>query len=111
MINRRRSGARGTPAKVNVTAGLAAGEGVNSTSVSDGSHERVSFRPQPELTPGLGKPAPAAPTTLSWTGRGRSLRAIGVDAGMARAVDIGPVYRKSERNGNIAKTQHVHRAF
>ncbi len=51
MINRRRSGARGTPAKVNVTAGLAAGEGVNSTSVSDGSHERVSFRPQPEPTP------------------------------------------------------------
>jgi len=41
MINRRRSGARGTPAKVNATAGLVASEGVNSASVSDGSHERV----------------------------------------------------------------------
>ncbi|WP_218964302.1 hypothetical protein, partial [Sphingobium sp. IP1] len=41
VINRRRSGARGTPAKVNATAGLAASEGVNSASVSDGSHESV----------------------------------------------------------------------
>ncbi|WP_433527793.1 hypothetical protein [Sphingomonas paucimobilis] len=43
MINRRRSGARGTPAKVNATAGLEASEGVNSASVSDGSHESVHF--------------------------------------------------------------------
>ncbi len=41
MINRRRSGARGTPAKVNATAGLAASEGLNSVSISDGSHESV----------------------------------------------------------------------
>jgi hypothetical protein len=41
MINRRRSGVRGTPAKVNATAGLATSEGVNSVSVSDGSHESV----------------------------------------------------------------------
>ena len=39
MINRRRSGVRGTPAKVNANAGLAVSEGVNSASVSDGSHE------------------------------------------------------------------------
>jgi hypothetical protein len=45
MINRRRSGARGTPAKVNATAGLEASEGVNSASVSDGSHESVGSRP------------------------------------------------------------------
>ena len=43
MINRRRSGARGTPAKVNATAGLEASEGVNSASVSDGSHESRTF--------------------------------------------------------------------
>lgn len=41
MINRRRSGVRGTPAKVNANAGLAASEGVNSGSISDGSHESV----------------------------------------------------------------------
>ncbi|MBN3557471.1 hypothetical protein, partial [Sphingomonas yabuuchiae] len=40
MINRRRSGVRGTPAKVNANAGLAASDKVNSASVSDGSHER-----------------------------------------------------------------------
>lgn len=45
MINRRRSGARGTPAKVNATAGLEASEGVNSASVSDGSHESVYLCP------------------------------------------------------------------
>ena len=45
MINRRRSGARGTPAKVNATAGLEASEGVNSASVSDGSHESVYLGP------------------------------------------------------------------
>ncbi|WP_375188832.1 hypothetical protein [Sphingobium yanoikuyae] len=45
MINRRRSGARGTPAKVNATAGLEASEGVNSASVSDGSHESVHLCP------------------------------------------------------------------
>ena len=52
MINRRRSGARGTPAKVNATAGLAASEGVNSASVSDGSHESVYLCPFYVLTPG-----------------------------------------------------------
>lgn len=41
MINRRRSGVRGTPAKVNANAGLAASDKVNSASVSDGSHESV----------------------------------------------------------------------
>ena len=41
MINRRRSGVRGTPAKVNANAGLAASDKVNSASVSDGSHEGV----------------------------------------------------------------------
>ena len=51
MINRRRSGARGTPAKVNATAGLEASEGVNSASVSDGSHESVGFRPLPQTPP------------------------------------------------------------
>ena len=51
MINRRRSGARGTPAKVNATAGLAASEGVNSASVSDGSHESVYLCPFYVLTP------------------------------------------------------------
>ena len=45
MINRRRSGARDTPAKVNATAGLEASEGVNSASVSDGSHESVYLCP------------------------------------------------------------------
>lgn len=51
MINRRRSGARGTPAKVNATAGLEASEGVNSASVSDGSHESVYLCPFYVLTP------------------------------------------------------------
>ena len=51
MINRRRSGARGTPAKVNATAGLEASEGVNSASVSDGSHESVYLGPFYVLTP------------------------------------------------------------
>ena len=45
MINRRRSGVRGTPAKVNANAGLAASEGVNSGSISDGSHESVYLGP------------------------------------------------------------------
>ena len=53
MINRRRSGARGTPAKVNATAGLEASEGVNSASVSDGSHESVYLCPFYVLTPEL----------------------------------------------------------
>ncbi|MGL4314460.1 MAG: hypothetical protein ACRCSO_10780, partial [Sphingomonas sp.] len=55
MINRRRSGARGTPAKVNATAGLEASEGVNSASVSDGSHETVNggpFTPQGSVNVG-----------------------------------------------------------
>jgi hypothetical protein len=64
MINRRRSGARGTPAKVNATAGLEAEEGVNSASVSDGSHEtriRPSRkRPQPHQR---GQQQPGNPTT------------------------------------------------
>jgi len=51
MINRRRSGARGTPAKVNATAGLEASEGVNSASVSDGSHESVYLGPLYVSTP------------------------------------------------------------
>ena len=51
MINRRRSGVRGTPAKVNANAGLAVSEGVNSASVSDGSHESVGFRPLPQTPP------------------------------------------------------------
>jgi hypothetical protein len=45
MINRRRSGVRGTPAKVNANAGLAASDKVNSASVSDGSHESVYLCP------------------------------------------------------------------
>jgi len=45
MINRRRSGVRGTPAKVNANAGLAASEGVNLVSISDGSHESVYLCP------------------------------------------------------------------
>ena len=45
MINRRRSGVRGTPAKVNANAGLAASDKVNSASVSDGSHESVYLGP------------------------------------------------------------------
>lgn len=53
MINRRRSGARGTPAKVNATAGLEASEGVNSASVSDGSHESVYLGPFCVPTPEL----------------------------------------------------------
>lgn len=57
MINRRRSGARGTPAKVNATAGLEASEGVNSASVSDGSHESVYLCPFYVLTPEWGFPA------------------------------------------------------
>ncbi|WP_206434977.1 hypothetical protein, partial [Sphingomonas sp. S-NIH.Pt1_0416] len=52
VINRRRSGVRGTPAKVNANAGLAASEGVNSGSISDGSHESVGFRPLPQTPPG-----------------------------------------------------------
>jgi len=52
MIYRRRSGARGTPAKVNASAGLATGEGVNSASVPDGSHESVYLGPFYVLTPG-----------------------------------------------------------
>ena len=51
MINRRRSGVRGTPAKVNANAGLAASEGVNSGSISDGSHESVYLCPFYVLTP------------------------------------------------------------
>ncbi|WP_206434978.1 hypothetical protein, partial [Sphingomonas sp. S-NIH.Pt1_0416] len=54
VINRRRSGVRGTPAKVNANAGLAASEGVNSGSISDGSHESVGFRPLPQTTPDRG---------------------------------------------------------
>lgn len=54
MINRRRSGARGTPAKVNATAGLEASEGVNSASVSDGSHESVQIRHFRVVTPRKG---------------------------------------------------------
>jgi hypothetical protein len=56
MINRRRSGARGTPAKVNATAGLEASEGVNSASVSDGSHESVYLGPF------------CVPTPICWVG-------------------------------------------
>ncbi|WP_426261634.1 hypothetical protein, partial [Sphingomonas sp. DC1100-1] len=41
----RRSGVRGTPAKVNANAGLAASDKVNSASVSDGSHESVYLGP------------------------------------------------------------------
>lgn len=51
MINRRRSGVRGTPAKVNANAGLAASDKVNSASVSDGSHESVYLCPFYVLTP------------------------------------------------------------
>lgn len=51
MINRRRSGVRGTPAKVNANAGLAASDKVNSASVSDGSHESVYLGPFYVLTP------------------------------------------------------------
>ena len=53
MINRRRSGARGTPAKVNATAGLEASEGVNSASVSDGSHESVRDCQDFRVWPGI----------------------------------------------------------
>lgn len=56
MINRRRSGARGTPAKVNATAGLEASEGVNSASVSDGSHESVYLCPFYVTPPGSPRP-------------------------------------------------------
>ena len=49
MINRRRSGVRGTPAKVNANAGLAASEEVNSVSISDGSHESVRVWMAPAL--------------------------------------------------------------
>ena len=52
MINRRRSGVRGTPAKVNANAGLAASDKVNSASVSDGSHESVYLCPFYVVTPG-----------------------------------------------------------
>ncbi len=58
MINRRRSGARGTPAKVIATAGLATGERVNSASVSDGSHESVRFRTSSHRPPTPGEIAP-----------------------------------------------------
>ncbi len=56
MINRRRSGVRGTPAKVNANAGLAASDKVNSASVSDGSHESVYLGPFCVPTPGRRKP-------------------------------------------------------
>ena len=66
MINRRRSGARGTPAKVNATAGLEASEGVNSASVSDGSHESVYLGPFYVLTPiGIVSPVTGAFTRSS----------------------------------------------
>ena len=55
MINRRRSGVRGTPAKVNANAGLAAGEAVNSASVSDGSHESGRFRLSSHRPPGASR--------------------------------------------------------
>ncbi|MCB8828067.1 hypothetical protein LJD47_23975, partial [Escherichia coli] len=57
MINRRRSGVRGTPAKVNANAGLAASEGVNSGSISDGSHESVRFRPSSHRSRGHARQA------------------------------------------------------
>jgi hypothetical protein len=50
MINRRRSGAPRHTRQVNATAGLEASEGVNSASVSDGSHESVGS-PLPQTTP------------------------------------------------------------
>ena len=67
MINRRRSGVRGTPAKVNANAGLAASDKVNSASVSDGSHESVYLCPFYVLTPTwrLQKPKSSSGTPIA----------------------------------------------
>ncbi|MGW8192515.1 hypothetical protein [Sphingomonas hankookensis] len=70
MINRRRSGVRGTPAKVNANAGLTASEEVNSASVSDGSHESVYLGPFCVPTPAKRLPQSAMipPITAILTG-------------------------------------------
>ena len=81
MINRRRSGVRGTPAKVNANAGLAASDKVNSASVSDGSHESVYLCPFYVLTPVRDERLPTRTivvTTFARPGYLTRARAVGV---------------------------------
>ncbi|MFB9773913.1 hypothetical protein ACFFNU_16030, partial [Sphingomonas yabuuchiae] len=63
-----RSGVRGTPAKVNANAGLAASDKVNSASVSDGSHESVYSGPlyvtPPPWIARMAKGSASATTTI-----------------------------------------------